>query len=192
MGSPDGSVKSAYNSIAGKFFEFRATGRAVYNNYLEMPAMLSMLGDVRKKKVLDIGCGPGINAEALLKRGAIVYGIDISESMIEIAKANINGANFTVGSVYSMPYKSGFFDIAFASYSVEHFTRLASAFKEIRRVLKKGGIFAFSRSNPLNEVTHRIPGRPYYIRKFGNYFKEGMQSHVWFKGTTSEVTSSPT
>ncbi|MGC8651999.1 MAG: class I SAM-dependent methyltransferase [Candidatus Micrarchaeia archaeon] len=181
------NTKSAYNSIAREFFEFRATNKAAYNNYLEMPAMPAALGSVKRKRVLDIGCGPGFHSAALLRRGSVVYGIDYSKSMIKIAESHVKGAHFTIGSVYHMPYKSGFFDVAFASYAVEHFTRLEAAFKEIRRVLKKRGAFVFSIRNPFREVTHHIPGKPYYIRRFGNYFEEGMQSHIWFRGTKYET-----
>ena len=188
MSSLEGRVRRTYNDIAGAYFNFRVTGGAVYNEYLEMPAMLAELGDVRGKRVVDIGCGPGIYAAELLKRGAVVYGIDQADSMIKIAKEYAKGADFRVGSVYSMPYRKGFFDEAFASYVVHYFTDLGRALREIRRVLKRGGIFVFSTTNPLKEVTHHIPGRPYYMRRFYNYFQEGEQGGVWFKGTRREVT----
>ena len=183
MDSMERDVRRAYNDLAGTYFNFRVTGKAVYNEYLEMPAMLAELGNVKGKKVLDVGCGPGIYAAALLKRGAIVYGIDQAEGMIKIAKEYAKGADFRIGSVYGMPYKSGFFDAVFASYVVHYFTDMGRAFREIRRVLKKNGMFVFSITNPFKEVTHHIPGRPYYMRKFYNYFQEGEQNSVWFGGT---------
>ena len=55
MSSLEGRVRRTYNDIAGAYFNFRVTGGAVYNEYLEMPAMLAELGDVRGKRVVDIG-----------------------------------------------------------------------------------------------------------------------------------------
>jgi 2-polyprenyl-3-methyl-5-hydroxy-6-metoxy-1,4-benzoquinol methylase len=47
--------------------------------------MLALLGDVRGKRVLDPGCGAGALAEALLERGAIATGVEISEGMAQLA-----------------------------------------------------------------------------------------------------------
>jgi 2-polyprenyl-3-methyl-5-hydroxy-6-metoxy-1,4-benzoquinol methylase len=47
---------------------------------------LKLLEDVRGKKILDVGCGPGLYAFLLIKKGAIVKGIDISKEVIGIAK----------------------------------------------------------------------------------------------------------
>ncbi|MGC8478438.1 MAG: class I SAM-dependent methyltransferase [Candidatus Micrarchaeia archaeon] len=179
-------VKAKYNDIANTYFSFRITGKAVHNEYLEMPAMFAELGNLHGKKVLDVGCGPGLHAAMLAKSGAIVYGIDQSEKMIELAKKHTPGANFIVGDIYHMPYKSEFFDAAFASYVVHYFSDLDSAFKEIRRVMKKGGIFVYSITNPFKEVTHHLPGRPFYMRKFENYFDEGERKVTWFKNTKNE------
>ncbi|MGC8647938.1 MAG: methyltransferase domain-containing protein [Candidatus Micrarchaeia archaeon] len=188
MSKIEKKINQAYDRIAKPFFNSRVTKKAVYNEYLEMPAMLSILGDLKGKKVLDLGCGPGLHSARLLKQGAILYGIDQSEKMISIAKSYVKGADFQVGTVYSMPYKSGFFDVVFASYVVHYFTDLDKALKEVRRVLKKGGIFAFSTTNPFKEMTHRLPGRPYYVRKFENYFDEGPYNLTWFKNTKNQVT----
>src|SRR6185295_9048869 len=54
----------AYEAIAERFAVL-ATSNA-YNACYERPATLSLLGDVRGKRVLDAGCGPGIYAEWLL------------------------------------------------------------------------------------------------------------------------------
>ena len=56
--------------------------RKPHNAYYERPAMIAMWPDVRGKRVLDAGCGPGVYAELLLRRGAIVTAIDVSERML--------------------------------------------------------------------------------------------------------------
>ena len=47
--------------------------------------LLEILGDIKKKKILDYGCGPGILLKELDSRGADVYGFDISEELINKA-----------------------------------------------------------------------------------------------------------
>jgi len=44
-----------------------------------MPTTLKMIGKIKGKKILDIGCGPGLYAKKLKEMGAEVKGIDISE-----------------------------------------------------------------------------------------------------------------
>ncbi|MEM2960855.1 MAG: methyltransferase domain-containing protein, partial [Candidatus Bathyarchaeia archaeon] len=53
-----------------------------HNAYLERPATLSLLPEVKDKRVLDAGCGPGVYSEWLIRHGAKVIAIDISPRMI--------------------------------------------------------------------------------------------------------------
>jgi 2-polyprenyl-3-methyl-5-hydroxy-6-metoxy-1,4-benzoquinol methylase len=60
-----------------------------YNALFERPAMLSLLGDVHGRDVLDAGCGSGLLAEALVTRGARVTCVDSSESMLDLARGRL-------------------------------------------------------------------------------------------------------
>ena len=59
------------------------------NAYCERPATLSLLPDVRGKRVLDAGCGPGSYSEWLVIHGAIVVSLDISPKMVELARQRL-------------------------------------------------------------------------------------------------------
>ena len=80
-------VRRTYDSIAS-IYDKKRTDKTIYNDYIEMPAVLSLLKDIRGKKILDLGCGTGVLSKILKNRGAMVSGIDISPKMIEIAKRN--------------------------------------------------------------------------------------------------------
>lgn len=60
-----------------------------HNAYYERPATLSLLPDVRGKRVLDAGCGPGVYAEILLDRGAEVVAFDANERMVRLARERL-------------------------------------------------------------------------------------------------------
>lgn len=60
-----------------------------YNALYERPAMLAMIGDVDEKNVLDLGCGAGQLSLELTRRGALVTGVDVSPSMIELARQRV-------------------------------------------------------------------------------------------------------
>ncbi len=169
-------VKKIYNKIAETYHQLRLQKKPI-NEFIEMPATLSLLKNVKGKKILDLGCGSGIYAKILKKRGAKVFGIDISEKMIEIAKREVKDVDFRVGSVYKLPYKSEYFDLVLSSLTVDHFKDLNKAFKEIHRVLKKNGVFIFSISNPLSDVVKGF----FYKKKYRprSYFKEGKVYTNW-------------
>jgi 2-polyprenyl-3-methyl-5-hydroxy-6-metoxy-1,4-benzoquinol methylase len=63
-----------------------AVQRKPHNAYYERPAIRALVPDLRDKRVLDAGCGPGTNIDWLLEQGtAQVTGVDASPRMIEIA-----------------------------------------------------------------------------------------------------------
>lgn len=170
---------ATYDKIAKTYHDNRKMNKLFWNEFIEKPATLSLLKKVKGKRILDLGCGSGIHAGLLRNRGANVYGIDISPRMIKIAKANISGVDFRVGSVYELPYESNYFDVVVSSYVVEHFENLDAAFKEVKRVLKKKGAFIFSMANPVKDSASHIKGRPQNWFRFGNYFKEGKRTTEW-------------
>lgn len=170
-------IKEVYDNLSKKYHKI--TAHHFFNTYLEVPETLSLLKNIRGKKVLDLGCGTGRHTKILKKRGAKVWGIDISPRMLEIAKREIKGVDFKVGSVYKLPYKPKFFDIVFAGLCVSYFENLDKAFKEINRVLKRNGIFVFSFGHPLINVTSYIKGKPRNYRKIGDYFKEEKTYANW-------------
>src|SRR5687768_273390 len=61
-----------------------------HNAYCERPATLSLLPEVRGKRVLDAGCGPGVYSEWLIAHGAQVVALDASPRMIELAKRRLS------------------------------------------------------------------------------------------------------
>lgn len=97
---------------------------------------------------LDIGCGGGANVKRLLEKGCkTVTGVDYSEvSVKQSAKFNKQATargvcRIVQASVSSLPFESESFDIATAFETVYFWPEIEDAFKEVFRVLKKGGVF---------------------------------------------------
>ena len=105
----------------------------------------------KSKKVLDLGFGDGRNLTFLNDIGYEVYGVEISEEIIESCKSflelNRVNANLRVGSNQKLSFNSKFFDSIVACHSC-YYVEKGSSFKdnlsEISRVLKNGGRFVFS------------------------------------------------
>lgn len=104
-----------------------------------------LLGDIRDKIVLDLGCGSGENLVPLVKRGANVIGMDISPELVELAgqrleSYNIGSAKLLVGSAYETGLPDSSIDIVFSSALLHHLD-LPKARAEIYRILRPGGLF---------------------------------------------------
>jgi SAM-dependent methyltransferase len=108
---------------------------------------LSGLGiDVRGKRVLDLGCGMGRISTHLARYGAEVYGTDISEEMIRLARQNLShvpGLHFDVGDGISLvQYPDGFFDGVWSYITLRHIPShevVVGYLREIGRTLAPGG-----------------------------------------------------
>ena len=102
----------------------------------------NIMHDVRKVRILDVGCGTGEFAMKLksYKEDANVYGLDISPHMINIAKAKFNGEiDFKIGDVEKMPYEDDYFDYLTCSHSFHHYPHKKKAVREMFRILKPKG-----------------------------------------------------
>jgi SAM-dependent methyltransferase len=102
-----------------------------------------VLGDIRGKTVLDLGCGSGENVTPLLARGAQVIAIDLSPELLELAKERVALSNFPlpvfmVGSALDIPIPDASIDVVLCA-SLLHHLDIPRAMAEIRRVLRPGG-----------------------------------------------------
>jgi ubiquinone/menaquinone biosynthesis C-methylase UbiE len=96
------------------------------------------LGDLRGKRVLDVGCGKGRFARVFREQEpeAELWGLDISPEMLRFVP---RGIQTRAASMTEMPFEDGFFDGAYATESLEHAVEIERAVAEICRVVKPGG-----------------------------------------------------
>lgn len=97
-------------------------------------------------RVLDIGCGSGWAARVMAEHATkgYVVGIDISDEMIEVARAESSdypNVRYEVASAEGLPFGDNHFTHAFSMESLYYYSNIAVALKEIHRVLKDGGRF---------------------------------------------------
>lgn len=95
-----------------------------------------------KGKILDIGCGPGTFAQHLFKKGFLVEGIDLSTSMIKIAREKLPLIKFKLMDMRRLDYPSESFDAIFTAYSLIHIASLEipETLKGFYRVMKPRGL----------------------------------------------------
>jgi SAM-dependent methyltransferase len=127
------------------------------------PAM-DRLGDVRGQRVLDYGCGHGMAAVVLARRGADVTAFDLSPGYLREAarRALVNGVQCQLVQADGerLPFTDGAFDRVWGN-AILHHLDMERAGRELYRVLRPGGVAVFCEpwgENPLlNWARRRLP-----------------------------------
>jgi len=105
------------------------------------------------KKVLEIGCGTGSLVKFLVETGADVVATDIFPEFLELAKKNVGEATNVEFKIEDAQILASFPDESFdvvCGLSILHHLNVNLTLKNIYRVLKPGGVMAFSEPNMLN------------------------------------------
>ena len=103
-----------------------------------------------------MGCGNG-NFLELAEDCFLTWGIDLSKNAIRIAKKRCKQSILSVSPAEKLRFKSNFFDVIVCLGSLEHFVDMDAALREMRRVLKRGGILVIHVPNS-EYLIHRILG----------------------------------
>ncbi len=108
-------------------------------------AVLVELGDLRGRRVLDVGCGTGRLATALVdEASAKVWGIDASDEMVAVARESVPaGVGIRRGDAEQLPFRDGWFDRVTMSLVI-HLVDRERALAEARRVVPADGRVAVS------------------------------------------------
>jgi SAM-dependent methyltransferase len=119
------------------------------------------LGDLRGRRVLDVGCGTGRLAAALVTEArAKVWGIDESNEMVAVARETVPaGIGVRRGSAEELPFRDGWFDRVTMSLVV-HLVDRPRAFAEARRVVAGDGRVAISTFHPDHFASYWL--NPYF------------------------------
>ena len=112
----------------------------------------------RGMRLIDCGCGPGSITVALAQAVApgVAIGIDLREDALAQGRRlarerEIANVAFQAATVYQLPYADGSFDAAFACAVLQHLAAPLAALRELRRVLKPGGVIgAADRSSTIS------------------------------------------
>ena len=145
---PDGPLKTLHD-INGTRLEF-----------------IQQFGDLKNKKILDVGCGAGILSEALAKAGAEVTGIDAEHSLIQAAKSHAkkNHVNLNYQCSPIEDFESQPFDIIVCMELLEHVSKPELVLEHCQRLIKPQGLlFLSTLSRTLKAYLTAILGAEYIL-----------------------------
>ncbi len=145
---------TGYEQINKRCYGARRTASVYVHSIVQMPEVMIYVkyrDEIAGRRVLDIGCGAGRTAVFLAKWAGEYVAIDYSHEMVRECVEFCGGVDCTFGDVRDMSrYEDGYFDFAnFANNGLDslgHEDRLLGL-REIRRVLRDGGLFSFSTHN---------------------------------------------
>jgi ubiquinone/menaquinone biosynthesis C-methylase UbiE len=126
-----------------------------WGDFVPTESKLGVLGNVKGKRILEIGCGGAQNSIVLSKWGAETFGIDLSKNQIfygkKLAKNEHVAVGLIVGNMEKLSFRDRTFDIVTTAVSLFYAPNLEAAVRETNRVLVKNGSFIFSTAHPFTE-----------------------------------------
>lgn len=167
----DPAELAKFSEIAHRWWDPNSEFRPLHEiNPLRLGWIEAMAGGLSGKRVLDVGCGGGILAEAMAQAGAEVTGIDLSERALGVARLHglESGIVVTYRLVAAETFAAehpGHFDVVTCMEMLEHVPDPASVVAACARAAKPGGtvVFATLNRNP-KSYAFAILGAEYVLR----------------------------
>jgi len=134
-------------------------GRLSTNSY-RFRSDLRYLQDRKPGRLLDVGCGNGAFLAQAAARGWRVFGQEFDAKAASVA-ADLSGADVQVGSLMDIGFDADFFDAVTLSNVLEHLPNPIQVMREIKRILRPGGLLVSISPNP----------KSYLHEKYGKYWR---------------------
>ena len=136
--------------------QLAASGGLAWGVWQLPESELQILGDVAGREILELGCGAAQWSIALHRLGADVTGLDASERQLEHARSLMAQAavDFPLvhGSAEATPFGDESFDVVFCDYGAMTFADPYRTVPEAARILRSGGLLAFSTGTPILDI----------------------------------------
>lgn len=157
-------LSKQYNEFAKKFSNVHDIGEN--SNRDNRKIFYDQLNFIKPgMKLLDLGCGDGLDLFHYKKLGAEIYGVDASEELLEIAKKRLPNENIQFGFFEKIPFQDNFFDVVLSKYAIMTSADMEPIFKEIFRVLKPNGIIMYLVTHPFRQYLERRENQADYFEQ---------------------------
>jgi SAM-dependent methyltransferase len=163
--------------------------RAGLDGAAEWPTLRAMLPDMKRLRVLDLGCGFGWFCRWAREAGArSVKGVDVSEKMLERARADTKDGAITYQctDLETFTLAAGTFDLIYSSLTFHYLVNLGALIQQIHGGLAPGGYLVFSAEHPI----YTAPSDPTWIGStwpIDRYLDEGPRTTDWLaKGVVKQ------
>jgi ubiquinone/menaquinone biosynthesis C-methylase UbiE len=182
-----------FGSMAEKYNSWYETAEGSIYDRLEKKAIAKFLPErCEGKKLLDAGCGTGHWSKFFSDKSFTVTGVDLSLSMIEVARnKNIKGASFGIADAHMLPFTENAFDVSAAITTLEFVRDPNIVVREMVRCTKKpGGVVIVGVLNASANINNRrkASGRqPYKTAQF--FYPQNLKEILGAYGKTKVKTT---
>lgn len=153
MSDEDPRIESHYNEAVAVYANVT---QSPLRRHRTWPATRSLLPSMMDRRVLDVGCGPGVHAAEMAEAGASVVGIDISTEMVEHARERYEDvAEFRQTDIRTGlgAFEDASFDVLLCQLVLSHVEDLAPVLSEFERVLSADGVAILTGHHPFFDYT---------------------------------------
>ena len=166
-GSSDHAVRNqaAWDAFSDEYqakhgSQLAESGGAAWGTAQVPESELRVLGDVAGKDVLELGCGAAQWSVALARGGARPVGLDVSKRQLEHARRLMAEAGVAFplihASAEAVPLPDATFDVVFCDHGAMTFADPYRTVPEAARLLRRGGLFAFSHHSPIETICWQL------------------------------------
>ena len=177
-------ITSAWDQFAADYQRNAriATDSAHYGPDIPTEAELRLLGDLKGKRVLELGCGAAQCSIAFARAGATAIGVDLSSGMLAQGRRLCEDAEVRVelrqGDMADLAFlRADSIDLVFSSYAFQYVEDLNRVFRQVHRVLKVGAPLVFSLPHPAYFVLDEDSGTPPRVER--SYFDRSPERYDW-------------
>ena len=173
---------------------FTNGANAEYSEQL-LPLIVGLMNGFQK--VLEIGTGEGQIIRALSEVSSNAIGIDQSDKQIRHGKKTDPSSPLIRSLAEHLPFRDSFFDAAIACLVVEHIEQFEESFREVSRVVKRGGRFVLAMNHPLLQspgsswVEDWTTDPPEKYWRVGSYLREEASEEHFGDGVSIPFTHRP-
>jgi 2-polyprenyl-6-hydroxyphenyl methylase/3-demethylubiquinone-9 3-methyltransferase len=159
-----------FDALASEFWDPRGAFKPLHALNPPRVAYVAQRSVLSQRRLLDIGCGGGLLAEALARHGAHVSGIDLAPTMIEVARLHAHESalqiDYQVCSAQQLVAQAGApFDVITCMELVEHVPSPAALLASAARLLRPGGdLFISTINRNLRSFLLAIVGAEYLLQ----------------------------
>jgi len=166
-----------YDAMSADYCAHNADGS--YNAYYERPGTIALLGEVTGRRVLEVGCGPGVLTRWLVEHGAVVTAMDVSPEMVRMTRDRLGHRARILTADLADPLTfaaDGGTDLVVASLVLHYVADWSPVLAEFYRVLAADGAVVFS--------THH-PTMDWQLHSREDYFAVKQVTETWDSGGQS-------
>jgi SAM-dependent methyltransferase len=158
------------------------TDVAHYGPDIGTEADFKLLGDLKGKRVLELGCGGAQCSIAFAKQGGTAIGIDFSAEQLAFARRLCEREEVRVelrqGDLADLAFlRADSIDLAFSAYTFGYVEDLNRVFRQVHRVLKPNAPLVFSLPHPAYDMIDDQADPPLLIRR--SYFDRSPIDYTW-------------